>query len=580
MPDSRVLDAAMIEQVLGLLPAEQQTKLFMLAMDEAATDEQTEAAVREALAAVDWEGQGEQIRALISRIMPLETLVPDIYAEWRPVVRDAVAFTGASLSPERLVPKLVEQMMLPEGMPLEQRLILLISHMPSLQKLGQIVARNPHLDPSFSAELTRLENAIQDTSAAEVHAEIERQLERPLKTYRVELQEVLLAEASVSAVVRFSWWSPVTNRREAGVFKVLKPYVVAHFPEEMEILARLASFFDENRLEYDLPQVGFREVVDDVRRLLERETNLPVEQANLVAAWERYTQIDGVRVPRLIPELSTPTITAMTEEADLKVTEAFATSERKRTKLAERIVEALIAVPMFAPEERAFFHADPHAGNLMADEGTGELVILDWALTERLSREQRRQTVQLVLAVGLRDERRVFDALAAVSEDDILGDEVKAALVRGHVSQFFSRLSPLTPPGFTQVMPLLDGMAFAGIRFPAELLLFRKMLFTLEGVLNDVQPGVQMDLVLARYALRLLQREAPRRLLRPLTDPSATFRTHLSNYDLTALVFSLPLLGSRLWAQGLEQVTDRGLQELQRALARVWPNLPEQAAEQ
>jgi ubiquinone biosynthesis protein len=579
MNDNKVLDATMIEQVVALLPTEQQLKLFTLAMDETATDEQLDAGVREALAAVDWEGQDEQIRALISRIMPLETLVPDIYAEWRPVIRDAVAYTGASLSPERLVPKLVEQMMLPEEMPLEQRLLILIAQMPSLQKLGQIVARNPHLDPAFRAELTRLENAIQDISPQEVRAEIERQLRRPLKTYRVEIQEVILAEASVSAVVRFTWWSPVTNQREAGVFKVLKPYVLEHFPEEMEILTRLAEFFDSNREKYALPQVGFRDVVDDVRRLLAHETNLPIEQANLLAAWERYGEMKGVRVPRLIRELSTPTITAMTEEAGVKVTDAFPTSERKRAKLAERVVEALVAAPMFAPEELAFFHADPHAGNLLADERAGDLILLDWALTERLSREQRRQTVMLVLAVALRDERRVFEAIAAVSEDDLLRDEVKATLVRGHVAHFFSRLSPLTPPGFAQVMTLLDGLAFGGIRFPAELLMFRKALFTLEGVLHDVAPEVQMDLVLAHYAVRLLRREAPARLLRPFTDSSATFRTHLSNFDLTALVLSLPLLGSRLWAQGVEQVTDRGLRELQRSLTRLWSATKERATE-
>ncbi len=84
MSENKVLDATMIEQVVALLPAEQQLKLFTLAMDEAATDEQLDAGVREALAGVDWEGQDEQIRAFISRIMPLETLVPDIYAEWPP----------------------------------------------------------------------------------------------------------------------------------------------------------------------------------------------------------------------------------------------------------------------------------------------------------------------------------------------------------------------------------------------------------------------------------------------------------------------------------------------------------------
>jgi ubiquinone biosynthesis protein len=88
--------------------------------------------------------------------------------------------------------------------------------MPGLQKIGQIVARNPNLDPLFRAELTRLENSIRDTTPEEVRAEIERQLGKYLRIYQVDIQDVNLAEASVSAVVRFTWLDPVTRRREVG----------------------------------------------------------------------------------------------------------------------------------------------------------------------------------------------------------------------------------------------------------------------------------------------------------------------------------------------------------------------------
>jgi ubiquinone biosynthesis protein len=575
MNEERVLDAAMIEQMLAILPAAQQVKLFSLAMDEEASEEQLEAAVHEALESIDWENQRDDIRGLIGHIMPLEELVPPVYSAWRPVIRDSVAYVGSQLSTERLVPKLIEQMLLPAEMPLEQRLLILVARMPSLQKIGQIVARNPNLDPAFRAELTRLENAIEDITPEEVRAEVKRQLGRHLKTYQVDMQDVILAEASVSAVVRFTWFNPVSRTRENGVFKVLKPYVLEYFPEEMATLQGLADFFDANRHRYNLPPVGFREVMDDLRRLLEWEVNLPSEQRNLVAAHKRYSKARGVRAPQLISVLSTSSITAMTEEKAVKVTDAFPQSPRRRMALGERIVEALIATPLFAPEETAFFHADPHAGNLFADEATGDLVILDWALVERLTREQRRQTVLLTLGVALRDERRVFDAIRSLSEDDLLADQVKANLVRGHVARFFAELPPLAMPGFAEVMTLLDSIAFGGVRFPAELLMFRKVLFTLEGVLADVAPELQIDLVLARYALRLMRREAPRRLFRPLTDPSTSYRTHLSNLDLTALVLSIPLLGNRIWLQTAERVTEAGLIELERAVARLLPGARE-----
>ena len=565
MSQDRVLDGALIEEMLMLLPAEQQAQLFLLAMDEGASDEQAEQAVREALAAIDWEGQKEAIRGLISKIMPLETLVPEVYAEWRPVIRDAVAYTGSMLSVERLVPKLLEQMLLPEQMPLEQRLLKMIAQMPSLQKIGQIVARNPNLDPDFRAELTRLENAIEDISPDEVMAEIERQLGRYLRLYQVEIEPVNLAEASVSAVMRFTWLNPVSRKRERGVFKVLKPYVVAHFPEEMTILQGLADFFDSSRDQYDLPALGFREVMNDVRRLLEREVDLPAEQANLVAAEARYAEMKRVRVPHLIPELSTSTITAMSEIDGVKVTDAYPQNKAKLQRLAATVIEALIAMPMFDRADRALLHADPHAGNLFVEPRSGEVVILDWALTEHLSREQRRQTVLLTLGVALRDEERIVAAINALSLDDLVADATKGDVVRGQAARLIASLSPLEMPGFSAVMRLLDGIAFAGVRFPAELLMFRKVLFTLEGVLHDIAPDLNMDLVLARYALKLMPKEAPRRLLRPFSEGISGYRMPLSNFDLTALAFTLPLLGNRLWLQSAERATRYGLVGLHRA---------------
>jgi hypothetical protein len=47
-------------------------------------------------------------------------------------------------------------------------------------------------------------------------------------------------------------------------------------------------------------------------------------------------------------------------------------------------------------------------------------------------------------------------------------------------------------------MILLDELALTGVRFPAALFMFRKVLFTLDGVLHDVAgPGVRMDQVIA-----------------------------------------------------------------------------------
>ena len=140
MQTKTILDTQLIDSLLALFTEEQQETLVELMMDQSATAEQRETAVSDMLNTIDWESQREQVSGLINELMPLETLVPDIYAAWRPVVQDAVAFVGAHLSSERLVPKLVEQMMTPLDVTLEKRLLMLIAQMPVLQKPGPVLS--------------------------------------------------------------------------------------------------------------------------------------------------------------------------------------------------------------------------------------------------------------------------------------------------------------------------------------------------------------------------------------------------------------------------------------------------------
>ena len=77
----------------------------------------------------------------------------EVYAEWRPLVRDAMIYFGSHLSTARLAPKLVEQIELPLDTTPEKRLLRLIAKVPGLQKLGQVIARNRHLHPSVRREL-------------------------------------------------------------------------------------------------------------------------------------------------------------------------------------------------------------------------------------------------------------------------------------------------------------------------------------------------------------------------------------------------------------------------------------------
>ncbi|HMK29855.1 MAG TPA: AarF/UbiB family protein [Terriglobales bacterium] len=486
---------------------------------------------------------------ITDRLVPVERLVPEAYAAWRPPVRDAMLFVVSHLSDERLAPKLLEQLELPANTRLEERLLRLIAKVPGLQKLGQVIARNRHLRPALRKALSELENGIHDVDAPGVCAIIRQQLGSALDRFAVEIEPAVLSEASVSAVVRFTWRNPHTGVRERGVFKVLKPHIPLFFNQDMELLQNLAQFFGRKHHEYGPAVRLIPDTFRKVRRLLQHEVNFPREQKTLLEAWELYRRVRGVRIPRLMRPLCTATITAISEETGTKVTDAAARMPGwRRSQVADQLIEALVAVPLFASSEQSLFHADPHAGNLLYDSRTGELILIDWALRERLTQGQRRYLGLLFLMVALRDPVGASFAITALAERRIPRRSRQGQTIHHSVSDFLDRLPLAHLPSAVDAMRLLEEVALKGIRFPAALIMLSKVLFTLDGILQDIGgTSASMGLVMARHIARHW-----------LTDRKA-FASPLTRTDWITVQCSALLYGSRLWLKGEQAIVNRFL---------------------
>jgi ubiquinone biosynthesis protein len=201
-----------------------------------------------------------------------------------------------------------------------------------------------------------------------------------------------------------------------------------------------------------------------------------------------------------------------------------------------------------ARDQDSIFHADPHAGNLLYDKKSDQLVILDWALTERLTRAQRKNVLILIMMMGLRDSQGIVMAIDRLRHHTPNEDAGAARLIREHVARFLDGLKFFQVPGAMDAMRLLDAIALEGIRFPAALLMFRKASFTLEGVLEDIAgPNADVDTAVARHAWA------------HWVDAGITFFSLLAPKDWLALDWSALTFTSRL-----------GL----RTLKRAWRALP------
>jgi ubiquinone biosynthesis protein len=500
-----------------------------------------------ALAGFDWRANRELVGNLVTALLPVEDLVPSSYENWRPVVRDGLAFIGARLSPERLIPKLVEQVSLPQDTRPEDRILAFISRIPSLQKIGQTIARNPDLSPDLRLRLAGLEDGIREVSAAEIRGEIERQLGEKLVRQQVEIASDLYAEGSVSAILHFVRRKPPIGEPSAGVFKVLKPFIPQYFHEDLEVLSELATYFDRNQERYDLGRFSLRNLIEGVKDLFLSETDFVRERQSMTAATERYRGVANIRVPQPIYSLSTQTITAMTEERSIKVTAAFPGDHVRRRALAHALADNLAARPLFSREDLSFFHADPHAGNLRISETTGDIVLLDWALTASLSKAERRHLILLSLAIPLRDEDGIRNNVEALS---VVRTAENRVLIQREMDQFLDALAPGSIPGPGALGDLLQRLLRAGVQFNSSFLIYRKMMSTLGDLIEELSPGLSIESTIVEFALKNGFGDEKHR------EPG--FAIPLNFRDLVAIRWSMQWFLPRLFAQSLRSLARRG----------------------
>ncbi|MBK8175001.1 MAG: AarF/ABC1/UbiB kinase family protein [Rhodospirillales bacterium] len=466
-------------------------------------------------------------------------LVPPAFARFRPAIVDGLAYFLEHLDSGRAFEILCEQAMLPASASIEQRLVAIARHCPVLHKLGQVLARDRRLPSEFRRLLQDLETMPADLGIDDARRMIEAEI-GPLAAQGLSIDEPPLAEASVAVVVPFSVSPPPEGGPDRrGVFKLLKDGIEAKLNEELALLRQISVLLDERCEAYGLPRIDYEGTFEEVSALLAREVRLDREQAHMAIARETFADMPSIVIPEVYP-FSTPRLTAMQRIDGRKVTEAKPASVRARRKLASLVFRALVVHPIWSTGESSLFHADPHAGNLFSTDD-GRLAILDWSLVGRLTKSDRVCLTQILVGALTLDSQRIRQSVS-----DLAGGRCDEGALCALVDNQVGRLSQGAWPGLTWAMDLLDdAVTQARCRFGGDLVIFRKALQTLDGVVADISEDCHPDRILTIDLLRHLTAEVG---LRAWALPfSRNFATHFSNLDLAQLIASAPLIGTRQW---------------------------------
>lgn len=467
----------------------------------------------------------------------LDILPPQYRTFWTPILHDSLLYFLDHLPPDRLSEKLLDIAYLPAGSTRSDYLSAFVAKTPSLQKVGQIVARIQALSPEYRAALQQLENGIHTISRDELVAFINGDVgSANMAKYQVELADSVLAEASVGAVIRATAVPPDSRQRVDAICKVVKPYVLANLPQELDIIDGLASYFTREHDYYRLGAIPVGDMFKGIKEALANEIKIVEEQHNLQRAWQYYRKDKNIVVPKLYP-ISTQHVTFMEYIAGEKITDAFAGQPLERAIMAKRFFDVMTRDVIFSSASESIFHGDPHAGNVFhatADaDNPYRIALLDWGLYGTFPRNDRIAMVQLILGVQLKDAERLHRNVGALIEGGLPDAPAKLKRIDAIIADVIDPKHKLT--GFSALEALLGGLVNEGYATKYTLNLFIKSQVTIAGILHELDPTLDQDKYMMQRVIGLAKREIPKRLLFTVVFPlwdSHSYRSLLSNKDV------------------------------------------------
>jgi ubiquinone biosynthesis protein len=465
-------------------------------------------------------------------------MIPEKWGEiWTPIVHDAMLYFLDHLSDDRLLDKLVGLALLPPDTSAGDYLVEFVSKVPSLQKMGQILARNPDLSPEYRGALQGLENGIQTMTRDELVDFIKTDIGKPgIDKYQVQFADKILAEASVGATIRATYVPPGTTARQQMIIKVVKPYVLAYMPEDLAIIDGLAEYFTVNHDFYNLGKLPLVDIFREIRKALTNEINIVDEQKSFATARAYYKGNNKVVVPEIFP-ISTNHITAMQFIAGEKITSAFKGDQRQRSIMATRLSEVMTGDVIFSKKPDAIFHGDPHPGNvyhvLNNPKYPYQIALLDWGLMGVFPRADRMALMQLLIGASMSDAKRLRKNVGALVEGGLPNDPARLQKVDALVAEVLK-------PGrgsFDVLSDLLEGLIEQGYTTKFDLNIFIKSQATIAGELVELDPTLKQDDLVTNQATALVKSEIfPKRLVcMVFCYNSRNYTSMLSNADVRAV---------------------------------------------
>ncbi|WEV72579.1 AarF/UbiB family protein [Bifidobacterium sp. ESL0790] len=355
---------------------------------------------------------------------------------------------------------------------------------PTFVKVGQMLSmRSEILPQQYCDELAKLRADADPMPYQTVIDTLTSEYGRPVDEVFANIDPKPLGSASLAQVHR----ATLITGEDVAV-KVQRPGVRQTMAQDVSIMRSIAKVATKVMSE-SLQVVDLGGVVEELWDTFEDETDFLVEARHL-AEFKRFcNHYRYMDCPKPYEDLCTQHVVVMdyVDGISLSHTGELVAAGYDLKEIGTKLVDNYAAQIL----DNGFFHADPHPGNVIISGG--QIVLIDLGMTGRLNRKSRALIRQMVFAVGKQDSPALADGLlrfAGMQRDpedypqlladlDVIVEEYgKVDLAELDIADFITSLTSLAQRH--------------GIEVPSTVTTMGRALVTLEGLLDEFIPDVNM----------------------------------------------------------------------------------------
>ena len=367
---------------------------------------------------------------------------------------------------------------------------------PTFIKLGQLLSsRGALIPPEYAEALERLQDSVEPVAFEDVERIVTEELGVRISKGFGSFEREPLASASLGQVHR----ATLRDGREV-VVKVQRPNIRQQIREDLEAFEGMARLLEKHT------GVGSRleltSLVEEFRKTIFGELDYNREADNLDRLANSLEEFERIVVPRPVRDYTTARVLTMDYLPGRKITRISPLTplDVDGEELADQVFRAYLKQILVD----GFFHADPHAGNVLLTPDN-RIALIDLGMVAWISPRLQEYLLKMVLAItdGRGDEAADLALAMAEQDGEVDQPEFRVRVAR-LVGEFGGKGLAALPVGRV-FMDIMRTAVETRIRMPPETALLGKTLYNLEAVGRALAPEFNPTDAVRRYAAELLR---------------------------------------------------------------------------